>query len=183
VKPYQPEGLWIEKGTFSPMLLRYVPDKGDGLYRRSLYTFVKRTSPPPSMIAFDATDRSVCIVERQATSTPLQSLILLNDPQYVEASRVLAERMQREGGATFREQIILGFRLVTSRRPNEAELDVFERQFYAELKRFEQDPDAAFALLAVGDYPRDEALPADRTAALAVVASTMLNHDEAYMKR
>ena len=133
VKPYQPPGLWIEKGTFSAKLLTYEADKGDGLYRRSLYTFVKRTSPPPSMIAFDATDRSVCIIERQATSTPLQSLILMNDPQYVEASRVLAERMQKEGGDQLADQITLGFRLLTGRFPVEKEIELFEAMYNEEV--------------------------------------------------
>ena len=182
-KPYQPEGLWIEKGTFSPILLRYEADKGEGLYRRSLYTFVKRTSPPPSMIAFDATDRSECTVQRQATSTPLQSLILLNDPQYVEASRVLAERMQHEGGDAVEDQITLGFRLLTGRHPSEAELIVFKQQMEAETQRFQNESDQAWALLEVGEHERDDSLPLAETAALAVVANTMMNHDGAYMKR
>ena len=96
VKPYQPEGLWIEKGNFSYRLLRYKVTKGDSLYRRSLYTFVKRTSPHPSMTAFDAPNRDICVVKRENTNTPLQALVLLNDPQFVEAARVLAERIQLE---------------------------------------------------------------------------------------
>ena len=183
VKPYQPDGLWIEKGTFSPALLTYEQDRGDGLYRRSLYTFVKRTSPPPSMLAFDATDRSICTVERQATSTPLQSLILMNDPQYVEASRVLAERMFKEGGETLEEKITLGFRLVTSRYPAERELGLFAALYEREYQRFSEKPNQASALLAVGDWLADPNLDPARIAALAMVANTMLNHDGAYMKR
>ena len=182
-KPYQPEGLWIEKGTFSPKLLTYEKDSGDGLYRRSLYTFVKRTSPPPSMIAFDATDRSECIIQRQSTSTPMQSLILMNDPQYVEASRVLAERMQLEGGESLNEQLVFGFRALTSRHPKESELNVFRSMYETEKQRFDESPDKALALLGVGDWPRNEQLSATTTAALAIVANTMINHDEAYMKR
>ena len=183
VKPYQPPGLWIEKGTFSARLLTYEPDQGDGLYRRSLYTFVKRTSPPPSMIAFDATDRSVCTIERQATSTPLQSLILMNDPQYVEASRVLAERMQKEGGEGLVDQLTLGFRLLTSRFPEQREIDVFKALYVEELKRYQQNPQEAVALLGVGDWERDQRLDPAKTAALSIAASMMMNHDEAYMKR
>ena len=183
VKPYQPPGLWIEKGTFSARLLTYEPDEGEGLYRRSLYTFIKRTSPPPSMIAFDATDRSVCTIERQATSTPLQSLILMNDPQYVEASRVLAERMQKEGGELLEDQITLGFRLLTGRFPNEKEVGVFEVMYQEELDRFKANRDEALSLLDVGDWERDASLDPAQTAALSMVASTMMNHDEAYMKR
>ena len=183
VKPYQPPGLWIEKGTFSAKLLTYEADKGEGLYRRSLYTFVKRTSPPPSMIAFDATDRSVCIIERQATSTPLQSLILMNDPQYVEASRVLAERMQKEGGDQLADQITLGFRLLTGRFPVEKEVALFEAMYNEEVNRFNGDAAQAISLLGVGDWERDQSLDPVKTASLAMVASTMMNHDEAYMKR
>ena len=183
VKPYQPEGLWIEKGTFSARLLTYEPDEGDGLYRRSLYTFIKRTSPPPSMIAFDATDRSVCTIERQTTSTPLQALILLNDPQYVEASRVLAERIQKEGGEALQDQLVFGFRLLTGRYPLEQELSLFEAQFNEEYERFKENPVEAEALVRVGERQADTDLDLVRTASLTVVASTMMNHDEAYMKR
>ena len=182
-KPYQPEGLWIEKNTFSPMLLTYEPDKGDGLYRRSLYTFVKRTSPPPAMLAFDATDRSICIVQRQSTSTPMQSLILMNDPQYVEASRVLAERMQQEAGDDLENQLEYGFRALTSRRPKAEEMELFAEMYREELRRFGAEPADALALLEVGDKPRDAKFDPARTAALTMVVNTMMNHDEAYMRR
>lgn len=182
-KPYQPPGLWIEKGTFSAKLLTYEADKGEGLYRRSLYTFVKRTSPPPSMIAFDATDRSECTVERQTTSTPLQSLILMNDPQFVEAGRILAERMQKEGGADLDSQITLGFRALTGRHPTSQEVAIFTELYESELSRFGGQPEEALDLLSVGDMPRDESLDLAATAAMAVVVNTMINHDEAYTKR
>src|SRR5690606_37933411 len=94
VKPYQPEGLWRDASHVT-----YTPDTGEGLYRRSMYTYIKRTVPPPSMMTFDATDREVCTVRREITITPLQALVLLNDPQYVEASRALAERILREYGS------------------------------------------------------------------------------------
>ena len=183
VKPYQPEGLWIDKGNFSPELLRYVPDEGEGLYRKSLYTFVRRTSPPPSMIAFDATDRSICEVRRQTTSTPMQALILLNDPQYVEASRKLAERMQNEGGDAQEEHLQYGFRLVTGRYPSDVELSLLQEHLRAEEQRFKQEPSQATDLLSVGQSPRNMDLDLTYTAALSVVASTMMNMDEAYMKR
>ncbi|MEM8487916.1 MAG: DUF1553 domain-containing protein [Bacteroidota bacterium] len=182
-KPYQPEGLWIEKGTFSAALLNYEADKGDGLYRRSLYTFIKRTSPPPAMIAFDATDRSECTVERQSTSTPLQSLILMNDPQFVEAGRKLAERMQEEGGDTVAAQITYGYRALTGMRPADAARDLLVKLYNEEVERFRRDPSAARALLTVGDSPGNAALNTAATAALAVVANTIINHDASYMKR
>ena len=183
VKPYQPPGLWIEKGTFSPALLTYEADTGEGLYRRSLYTFVKRTSPPPSMMAFDATDRSICTVERQTTSTPLQALILMNDPQYVEASRVLAERMKREGGDDPDSQIRYGYRLLTGKLPSEVEVQLFGRLYREEQARFASDRAQADSLLSVGDWPVDPLMNAVEIAALTLVANTMMNQDGAYMKR
>ena len=104
VKPYQPPGLWKGQNAFLP---EYVADKGEGLYRRSLYTFWRRTSPPPNMLAFDVPGREVCVVRRQSTNTPLQPLVLLNDPQFVEAARCLGERLLRAGGATLDERAYL----------------------------------------------------------------------------
>ncbi len=131
VKPYQPPGLWIEKGNFSTFLLRYQQDEGDALYRRSLYTFIRRTSPPPSMLVFDAPDRNTCIVRRQNTNTPLQALILMNDPQFVEASRALAERIQREIPDNLDGQIQQGFRLATGRAPSEQEVSLMKKLYSA----------------------------------------------------
>ncbi|MEM1328881.1 MAG: DUF1553 domain-containing protein, partial [Bacteroidota bacterium] len=183
VRPYQPEGLWIEKGNFSHKLLRYKETRGDSLYRRSLYTFVKRTSPHPMMTAFDAPSRDNCSVQRESTNTPLQALILLNDPQFVEASRVLAERVQKEGGEDVAERMAYAFRLSTGRRPNDQEVKLLEDLFKKQMTHFEEDPKEALALLEVGDYERDKALDVKETAAYAVVANTLLNHDEAYTKR
>ena len=183
VKPYQPPGLWIEKGNFSAALLRYEPDTGDDLYRRSLYTFIRRTSPPPSMTVFDAPDRTTCMVQRQNTNTPLQALVLMNDPQYVEAARMLAERMQREGGADLEAQIAYGFRLTTGRHPTSAEVDLLARFYEAEHTNFTTTPARADSLLAVGEYPRDPTLSKTETAALAMLAGLLINHDEAYTKR
>ena len=183
VKPYQPPGLWIDKGNFSFKLLHYNQDEGDDLYRRSLYTFIRRTSPPPSMIAFDATERNTCIVRRQSTNTPMQALILMNDPQYVEAARVLAERMQMKGGTDLKKQIQLGFRLLTSRTPAQEEIDILEKLYQEELAKFQTEPTTATDLLKVGEYKGNEKLDPIKTAALTMVASMIMNHDEAYMKR
>jgi len=183
VKPYQPPGLWQEKAVFSRMLLEYEQDHGEDLYRRSLYTFLKRTSPPPAMDVFDAPSRSDCVVRRQTTSSPLQALVLMNDPQYVEAARVLAERMLREGGGALRDRLAHGFRLATSRRPSDAELAVLEQLFEAERARFAGRPGDAEALLSVGEGPRDESLATAELAPMAIVANTLLNHDEAYYRR
>jgi len=182
VKTYQPEGLW-SKTHFSRFLVHYEPDKGDKLYRRSLYTFIRRTAPPPTMTVMDASDRSMCIVRRQNTSTPLQALLLLNEPQMLEAARILAERMLKEGGLQLEDQISLGFRLLTSRSPNAKELEILSNLYAEEYDKYTQDQSAAEELLQVGDFPRDPTLPLPEVAALAVVANIMMNFEEVYTKR
>jgi hypothetical protein len=180
VKPYQPPGLWEEIGMGKP---KYEQGKGDDLHRRSLYTFLKRTVPPPAMITFDATDRSNCIVRRQATSTPLQALALLNDTQLIEAARFIGARMLKEGGATQAEQVRFAFRVVTSRTPTTREIAVLASALAEQEEIFTADPDAATKLLNVGETVTEPALPAPRLAAATMVASALLNHDEAVMRR
>lgn len=181
VKPYQPPGLWKELATRNAT--EYVQDHGDNLYRRSMYTIWKRTTPPPAMISFDAPERNVCTVRRQSTSTPLQALVLLNDPQNVEAARMLAERMLREGDPTIEDRITYAFRLLTSRHPAQDELQVLVQLYAQELAAFESGAADAGDLLSVGEYPRDMSLPATQIAALTMVASTIMNFDTAIMKR
>lgn len=183
VKPYQPKGLWIEKNSFSHILLNYEESEGDDLYRRGLYTFVRRTSPHPAMTAFDAPSREVCTVKRENTNTPLQALVLMNDTQFVEASKVLAERMQKEGGDALEDQIAYGFRLAVSRYPKTEETAIFKEFFDTQEKRFKANPKEAYDLLSVGEKQLDQSIDKNKTAALTMVANTMLNHDEAYMKR
>ncbi|MEM6317474.1 MAG: DUF1553 domain-containing protein [Bacteroidota bacterium] len=183
VKPYQPEGLWIDLGNFSHELLRYKEDVGEKLYRRSLYTFIRRTSPPPFMTTFDVSSRDKCSVQREQTNTPLQALVLLNDPQFVEAARVLAVRMQKEGGETLADQITFAFRSTTGRKPSEQEVGLLTELFEQEKMRFGQSAKAAKEVLEVGQFPLDKSVNRTTTAALAVVANTILNHDEAYMRR
>jgi len=183
VRPYQPGNLWMEKNTFSHMLLKYRESKGDSLYRRALYTFVRRNSPHPAMTAFDAPNREVCIVKRESTNTPLQALVLLNDTEFVEASKVLAERMQKEGGTSLDDQIAYGFRLAVSRSPKSEEKNILKELYQQQNIRFKKKPKEASKLLSVGQKEIDKALDKTKTAALTMVANTMLNHDEAYMKR
>ncbi len=183
VKPYQPPGMWIDKTNFSSALLHYVQDTGQNVYRRGMYTFIRRTVPPPSMIAFDATDRSDCILQRQTTNTPMQALVLMNDPQFVEASKALGTRMLKEGGTAIDNQLTFGFRLATGRFPKDQELALLEDLFQEEYQRFAQAPDSAVALLDIGQYSRDTTLNLATHAAMTNVASMLLNHDEAYMKR
>ena len=162
---------------------KYEQSTGADLHRRSLYTFLKRTVPPPAMITFDATDRSNCTVRRQATSTPLQALALLNDTQLVEASRFIGARMLTEGGATVAEQVKFGFRLVTSRTPTNAEISALERAFAEQVELFSTDSAAAEKLLTVGEAVVEETLSQPHLAAATMVASALLNHDEAVMRR
>ena len=183
VKPYQPGKLWIEKNSFSHKLLNYIESQGDSLYRRGLYTFIRRTSPHPAMTAFDAPNREVCTVQRENTNTPLQALVLMNDTQFVEASKILAARMQKEGGNSLDEQIAYGFRLAISRYPKEEEKAILKEIYTAQKNRFKKAPKEASQLLSVGKKEIDNTLDKIKTAALTMVANTMLNHDEAYMKR
>jgi len=181
VHPYQPPGLWQELATRN--VTEYEQDHGDKLYRRSMYTIWKRTSPPPSMMSFDASERNFCTVRRQNTSTPLQALVLLNDPQYVEAARLLAERMLREGGETLADRLTFAFRLLTSRRPLPHEVTLLTNLYEQEAAAFQADRPGALALLSVGEHPRDARLDASEVAALTVIANTIMNFDEAVVKR
>ena len=179
VKPYQPEGLWaVAMG--SP---RYDQSHGPGLYRRGLYTYWKRTVPHPALIAFDAAERNVCAVRRQSTSTPLQALTLLNDPQVVEAARHLGQRMLKEGGRDDAERAAWLFRLVLGRRPRPRESAVLERLLAEQRALFAADRDSARRLLAVGESKTDPALDPVELAAGTVLAEALLNHDEAVMRR
>ncbi len=183
VKPYQPPNLWIEKSSFSHELMYYKESKGDSLYRRSMYTFIRRTQPHPAMTAFDAPSREVCTVARENTNTPLQALVLLNDTQFVEASRVLAERAQKEGGNNLDEQITYAFRLATSRKPKTEEIRLLKELFENQAEYFKNSPKEALKYVTVGNKVFDNSLNTYKTAAMTVVANTLLNHDEAYTKR
>ena len=182
VRPYQPKGLWKEKNNFSTYLFEYEESKGEDLYRRGLYTFIRRTSPPPNMLTFDATSREVCTVKRDVTSTPLQALVLLNDPQFFEASRVFAERIIRSKD-TLEEQIGYGFRLATSRHPKDKELEILVELYNNQYKYFRENRDKAYQVLSVGEKPRDTKINSVKSAAMTMVANTLLNHNETYTKR
>src|SRR5262245_40552294 len=157
----------------------YSQSHGADLYRRTMYTFWKRTCPPAQLATFDAPDRETCTVRRARTNTPLQALILMNDPTYIEASRKLAERMLLEGGSTPEERITFAFRLATSRKPNPGELTILRRVLDQQLMRFRADQAAALKLLSVGESPRNDQLPPAELAAWSIVASVILNLDEA----
>lgn len=182
VKPYQPEGLWLEAASGNQSLRKYLQDHGAELYRRSLYSFWKRSVPPPSLTIFDAPSRELCAIQRQATSTPMQALVLLNDPQFVEASRLIGTRMWMEGGENLEDQIIFGFRLVTSRKPKPAEIQELKTLFQEEKARFEQAPEAAAQLIKIGEYPLIQRIPSTELAAYTVLANTILNLTESIQK-
>jgi hypothetical protein len=177
VKPYQPPGLWKElTGTEE-----YVQDKGEKLYRRSLYTYWKRTVAPPSLMSFDASTREFCSVRDSRTNTPLQALDLLNDVTYVEAARMLAQRVvKEEKGADARIQ--RAFRLVLSRAPSEAELGILRQSLDRHLTEYRTDPATAKKLLRTGEAKADAKLDAAELAAYAQMCSLILNLDEAVTK-
>ncbi len=174
VKPYQPAGLWEQAGTGKT----YKQDTGANLYRRSLYTFWKRTSPPPSMITFDAMSREVCTARREVTTTPLQSLVLLNDPQFVEAARRVAEHALRRTPADAAARHTLVFRTLVGRLPDEVEAGILARLFEEQRALFALRAEDAGRLLAVGDAAADQALDRADLAALTMVASAVMNFDE-----
>ena len=178
VKPYQPDGLWAETiGGGGGTLAKYVRDKGSKIYRRSIYTFWKRTVPPPSMMTFDAASRDLCSVKRPTTSTPLQALVMLNDPQMVEASRVLAYRAI-ENEKELDNRIALMFRIATSRKIKDDELNHLVEFFGEEKNRFAKNEEDAKALLQTGEYPQRELLEVSEMAAYTLVANAIFNLDE-----
>ena len=177
VKPYQPEGVWEETAGSS-----YTPDKGENLYRRSLYTFWKRTAPHPMMTTFDASERNTCMVRRQPTSTPLQALVLLNDPQMLEAARRIGERSMKEA-RTPEQRIELTFRLLTGRKPSARELRILQTLRDEQLALFRANRESAETMLKIGESAIDSKLDRAELAAATAVASAVMNFDEAVFKR
>lgn len=180
--PYQPAGLWDEI-TNKSWRYRYLQKPGEGLYRRSLYSIWKRTSAPPSMQIFDSGDRSVCTVKRSQTSTPLQALVLLNDPQFVEASYVLAENLIEETGNDTEAQLKKAFRLGTGRTPMDKELVVLKKFLNVELERFLAKKDDALAYLSMGETKIKDSSDPVKVAALATVINGVINTSEGYTIR
>jgi len=184
VRPYQPPGLWIEKSSFSPALYTYEEQSGDSLYRRSMYTFIRRTSPPPAMTTLDQPSRDRCTVTRERTNTPLQALVLLNDPQFVEAARVLAQACIGKGPDVPTRPIQQIYKRVLGRDASPNEYKPLEELYYESRSSFAERPKEAKKLLAVGEHPLPtHSFRIDQLAALTLVASTGLNHDEIYTRR
>ncbi|NIJ54340.1 hypothetical protein FHS68_003522 [Dyadobacter arcticus] len=175
VKPYQPEGLWSINSS------NYVPDSGDAVYRRSLYILAKRSVPNPTLSTFDATSRSFCLVRRQKTNTPLQALVTLNDPTFIEAAKVLGEQMTKI--ADGKTAITNTYRKLTGRKPPQKEVDLLFTLQKLEEDKFRKDPKKAAGWLATGQYKVDKKLDSALLAANSVVASTILNSDACLTKR
>jgi hypothetical protein len=182
VKPYQPAGLWKPVGFGGSNTSVFVQDKGDKLFRRSMYTFWKRTVPPPSMTTFDAPNRETCQVRRARTNTPLQALVLMNDVQYVEAARKFAERIVNEGGAGVDERVTFAFRSVLARRPTATEMQLLTSLFNDYLSEFRKQPESAAKLLSAGESPRNEQLDVHELAAWTMVGHVLLNLSETVTK-
>lgn len=177
VRPYQPPGLWQEKSGAV-----YHPTKGEGLYRRSLYTYWKRTSPPPAMMLLDASKRDVCVMRRQSTTTPLQALLMLNDPQYVEAARVWAERVTTAGGDDLKR---LGavFSRLTSRAADAQELAILNAALVEQRELYGADIERAKQTAAIGDREPVADIDVVEVAAWTIVISMLMNFDEVVRQR
>ncbi|MDN5216887.1 DUF1553 domain-containing protein [Fulvivirgaceae bacterium BMA12] len=177
VKPYQPPGIWKEMANQIGEN-RYRPGKGADLYRRSIYTYFKRTIPVPSMITLDAAERAMCTVKRQATSTPLQSLLMLNDEQYMEGSRVLAENVIKTSKDDPSTWATKAFKSLVSRDPSDQEVAMLLEIYDAELKRFREETNSTADILQIGDSKADQKIDKHKLAAFTIVVSAMLNLDE-----
>ena len=175
VKPYQPPNIWNEVSLNGG--LRYQQDKGEKLYRKSMYTYWKRSAPMPNMMIFDSPSREKCVVQRARTNTPLQALVTLNDPQFVEAARKLAERVLTESTDTS-SRIDRAYQLCTSRKASPREHAVIEKLLEDQRQRFLESPENAKQLLAVGESPKSESMTEPDLAAWSIVCQMILNLDE-----
>ena len=181
VKPYQPKGLWESSTSGRGVLATYIQDHGDSLYRRGIYTFIKLTVPPPSMAIFDASNRDQCEVKRSQTNTPLQALVMMNDPMVWEASRVLAQNLLKEHSDE-NKKIEKAFRLIVCRKPSKKEMDVLSDYYGNELTLFSDKTLDAGKALTVGEYPLDKSADKNKLAALMKTISTIYNLEETITK-
>lgn len=181
VKPYQPKGLWEAATSGRGTLRSYQQDTGDALYRRGMYTFIKLTVPPPSMIIFDASNRDHCEIKRSKTNTPLQALVMLNDPMVLEASRVLAERMVVKS-TDIDANIRTSFQRIVCRQPTEKEMRLLTEYYKSEASMFSKDKKHAFKVLNVGEYPHEPKANEVQAAALMRVINALYNMEETITK-
>jgi hypothetical protein len=179
VKPYQPPGLWHDVSITS---VRFVQDKGDKNFRKSIYTYYKRSAPVPNMVTFDAPSRENCIIERSRTNTPLQALVTLNDPIFVEAARFFAERIIMEGPKSIEAKIDFAFINAVARKPSSEIRQLIKVLYTKNLTDFKKDPKKSTALLAVGTKAQNASLNAAEHAAWTVIAQLVMNMDETLNK-
>jgi hypothetical protein len=180
-RPYEPHDQWSASTIGN--LTQYVQDKGDGLYRRSVYTFIKRTAAPANLSLFDQPSREYCIIRRSRTDTPLQALDLMNDDTYQEAARVLAEHVMQQVHGMPAQRIAEAFKRVTCREPSAKELSILSDGFEQDLARFKKDPASAAKIVTVGSAPPDKQLDACELAAYTMVTSTIFNLDESVTRQ
>jgi hypothetical protein len=176
-KVYQPAGIWESSTSGRGVLARYEQDHGEKLYRRGLYSFIKRTVPPPGMLIFDASNRDQCEVKRTRTNTPLQALVLMNDPTMLEASRVLAERLMTEKSSD-EDKITKAFRSIICRIPTSEERSLMESYFEKEKSIFSRQPDKAKKIILVGEYQHTTVADAAALASLIKTVQMIYNLDE-----
>jgi hypothetical protein len=181
VKPYQPKGIWELATSGRGVLARYVQDHGDKLYRRGLYSFIKRTVPPPVMLVFDASNRDQCEVNRLRTNTPLQALVLMNDPVVLEAARVFAEKLMKED-ISFEEKISFAFRTIVCRKPKDEEMHLLVNYYADEKMKFKASSEDAKKFIQAGEYPKAEIDDVSSLAALMQVIHTIYNLEESITK-
>jgi hypothetical protein len=189
VKPYQPDGIWESVGFRGSNTLNYKADGGEANYRRTLYTFWKRTAPPPSMMTFDAPSRESCVVRRSRTNTPLQALALMNDVQYIEAARKLAERALTQARSASEgspprvgDRLALAFRLAAARQPTGDELKILTETYQTHVTKYQADKAAAEKLVTLGESKRNESLDIAELAAYTMTCNLILNLDEVVTK-
>jgi hypothetical protein len=178
VKPYQPANIWEPVGFAGSNTRFYTQDHGSDLYRRSLYTFFKRTAPPPFLANFDAPNREQLCTRRERSNTPLQALQLMNDVQHFEAARALAQRMILQGGTTYDARIRYAYQWVLAREPQPQEMAIVQSELAAHLNRYRDDVEAARKVISHGESKPSEHVPASELAAYTLVANMLLNLDE-----
>lgn len=181
VKTYQPKGLWEVATSGRGSLMNYIQDHNQDLYRRGMYVFIKRTVPPPTMLIFDASNRDQCEVQRGRTNTPLQALVMMNDPHVLESSRVLASQFSREKGS-IDEKLSRAFRRIVCRAPNEKELAMLKKYYAAEQVSCTQNPKKVQKLMKIGEYKQDKATVTGSTAAMMLTIQLIYNMEEAIMR-
>jgi hypothetical protein len=181
VKTYQPKGLWEVATSGRGSLMNYIQDHNQDLYRRGMYVFIKRTVPPPTMLIFDASNRDQCEVQRGRTNTPLQALVMMNDPHVLESSRVLASQFSREKG-NIDEKLTRAFRRIVCRAPNEKELAMLKKYYAAEQVSCTQNPKKVQKLMKIGEYKQDKATVTGSTAAMMLTIQLIYNMEEAIMR-